>query len=622
MLARVLARRISKPVAKYLSIVYSMVLTWSAAGMAQLPEFQRNANGVGGAVSQVPSDSVYRLGPGDQIHVFVENLDIQPILGEYLIPTDGAIDLPVVGAVTLAGLTVEQASQKIASLYLRLYKEPHAIVRLVKPRAVDVVVAGEVAAPGTYTITLQNREAPTIVQFPRVTSAIQLAGGITLTADPRQVQLRRRQADGSEIVINLNLWQMIQTGDLNQNITIQDGDTIFVPSSTTVNLSELRQLASTSLASDINSPRTVAVLGEVTKPGSYVIKGGDAQSERLSEGLPTISRALQLASGVTWAADIRNIKVRRQTKSGTEQIFTINLWQFLQEGDISQDVVLQDGDTIFIPTNTEINQAEARLLRDLRFGNDASTPRTVGVVGEVNRPGTYVVQGGEARSERLSTGLPTLTRAVQLAGGITPMADIRRIQVRRPTRVGAEQVFQVNLWQLLSSGDFNQDLVVEDGDTIIIPTATEINPAEAAQLAAANFSPANIRIYVVGEEARSPGLGPTGESQVPSNTPLNQALLATGGLNRIRANKSEVELIRLQPDGTVNRRTIRLDLTAGINEQTNPVLRNNDIIVVSRSAISQATDTIDTISSLLVWAPRVEQFFILMQRLGIVNSPR
>lgn len=621
MLARVLARQISFPVAKYLTIVYSMVLTWSSSGMAQLPEFQRTAPGVGGATSQVPSDSLYLLGPGDQIHVFVENLDIQPILGDYLIPTDGAIDLPVVGAVSLTGLTVEQASQKIASLYLRLYKEPHAIVRLVKPRAVDIVVAGEVAAPGTYTITLQNREAPTIVQFPRVTNAIQLAGGMTLTADPRQVQLRRRRADGSEIVINLNLWQMMQTGDLNQNITIQDGDIIFVPTTTTVNLSELRQLASTTLASDINSPRTVAVLGEVTKPGSYVIKGGNAQSERLSEGLPTISRALQLASGVTWAADIRNIKVRRQTKSGTEQVFTVNLWQFLQEGDISQDIVLQDGDTIFIPTSTELNQAEARQLRDLRFGNDTSTPRTVGIVGEVNRPGTYVVQGGDARSERLSTGLPTLTRAVQLAGGITPMADIRRVQVRRPTRVGAEKVFQVNLWQLLSSGDFNQDLVVEDGDTIIIPTATEINPAEAAQLAAANFAPANIRIYVVGEEARSPGLGPTGESQVPSNTPLNQALLATGGLNRIRANKSEVELIRLQPDGTVNRRTIKLDLTAGINEETNPILRNNDIIVVNRSAISQATDTIDTISGLLVWAPRVEQFIILMERIGILNPP-
>ncbi len=413
----------------------------------------------------------------------------------------------------------------------------------------------------------------------------------------------------------------MRTGDLNQNIPLRDGDSIFVPTATEPNLSELRQLATAGFATDITSSRTVAVLGEVAKPGSYVIKGGDAQLDRLSEGLPTISRALQLAGGVTWAADIRNIKVRRQTKTGGEMVFNINLWQFLQEGDISQDAVLQDGDTIFIPTNIEVNPAEARQLRDLRFGNNTTTPRTVGVVGEVNRPGTYVVQGGDAQSERLSTGLPTLTRAVQLAGGITPMADIRRIQVRRPTRVGAEQVFQVNLWQLLSSGDFNQDLVLEDGDTIVIPTATEINPAEAAELAAANFSPANIKIYVVGEEARSPGLGPTGEAQVPSNTPLNQALLATGGLNRIRANKSEVELIRLQPDGTVNRRTIKLDLRAGINEATNPILRNNDIIVVSRSNLSRATDTIDTISGLLVWAPRVEQVIQLMQRIGILERP-
>ncbi|WP_199248185.1 polysaccharide biosynthesis/export family protein [[Phormidium] sp. ETS-05] len=154
-----------------------MVLTWSPSGMAQLPEFQRTAPGVGGTISQVPSDSLYLLGPGDQIHVFVENLDIQPILGDYLIPTDGSIDLPVVGLVTLAGLTVEQASQKIASLYLRLYKEPHAIVRLIKPRPLDIVVAGEVTLPGSYIIPLQNPNIPSAIEFPRLTRALQLAGG-------------------------------------------------------------------------------------------------------------------------------------------------------------------------------------------------------------------------------------------------------------------------------------------------------------------------------------------------------------------------------------------------------------------------------------------------------------
>lgn len=45
-----------------------------------------------------------------------------------------------------------------------------------------------------------------------------------------------------------------------------------------------------------------------------------------------------------------------------------------------------------------------------------------------------------------------------------------------------------------------------------------------------------------------------------------------------------VELIRVNANGTVTRREIKIDLQAAVNEQTNPILRNNDIIVVSGTA--------------------------------------
>jgi polysaccharide export outer membrane protein len=51
-----------------------------------------------------------------------------------------------------------------------------------------------------------------------------------------------------------------------------------------------------------------------------------------------------------------------------------------------------------------------------------------------------------------------------------------------------------------------------------------------------------------------------------------------------------VDLIRLNPDGTISQRTIAIDFSASPNEQNNPLLRNNDIIVVERSGLAKFSD--------------------------------
>ncbi|ERT07962.1 SLBB domain protein [Lyngbya aestuarii BL J] len=140
------------------------------------------------------------------------------------------------------------------------------------------------------------------------------------------------------------------------------------------------------------------------------------------------------------------------------------------------------------------------------------------------------------------------------------------------------------MWELLQSGDINQDPFLQEGDTIVIPTASEIDPEEVEALATASFSPETINVNVVGEVV-DPGI-----LQVPPNTPLNQAILAAGGFDSIRARKQEVELIRLNPDGSVTQENLTIDLAQGINDQNNPILRNNDIVVVSRSGLSRFGD--------------------------------
>lgn len=219
----------------------------------------------------------------------------------------------------------------------------------------------------------------------------------------------------------------------------------------------------------------------------------------------------------------------------------------------------------------------------------------INVVGEVTRPGGYTVspkQGTTGASEVLEVGattlredVPRLTQLLQLAGGITQKADIRNIEIRRQTRNGGEQILQVNLWELLQNGAASEDPIIYDGDTIRVPVASRVSPAEISQLSAANFAPDKITINVVGEVTRP------GAVSLSPNASLNVAILAAGGFTT-KAQQT-VELIRLNPDGSVEARQIGVDFAQGISDEGNPPLRDSDVILVRPSGLAQTSDSLD-----------------------------
>ncbi|MFM5945756.1 MAG: SLBB domain-containing protein, partial [Dolichospermum sp.] len=292
-------------------------------------------------------------------------------------------------------------------------------------------------------------------------------------------------------------------------------------------------------------------------------------------------------------ADVTQVQLRRKVGRSGEQTVSLNLKELTQTGRISQEITLRDGDTIIVPTATSLNVAEARNLFAANFAASQTSPRTVVVIGQVYRPGSYLVTAGSTGGGdggASGSGLPTVMRSLQLAGGITSLADVRKIKLRRPTRIGTEQTIDINLWQLLQSGDINQDIVIQDGDTIVVPTAVDISAAEATQLAKTTLSPNTIEVGVVGEVKRP------GAVRLQPNSSLNQALLAAGGFNDSRASKGSVELIRLNANGTVTKRPIKVDLSKGINEETNPILRNNDVVVVDRNVLAKTGDRVNTVA--------------------------
>ncbi|MEG5051832.1 MULTISPECIES: SLBB domain-containing protein [unclassified Microcoleus] len=355
-------------------------------------------------------------------------------------------------------------------------------------------------------------------------------------------------------------------------------------------------------------PLQIAIAGEINRPGAYTISsaaGPGGTAEQMGTQMPTISRALRMAGGITQSADVRQIKIRRPQRNAAEQIISVDLWELLQNGDLRADMTLRDGDTIFIPTVTSLNRQEAPTLAVANITGQSTQPINIAVVGEVTRPGTYTLaKEAQSRVQENEMGensglfaasetnggenvlQQTVTRAIKMAGGITPVADIRQIQVRRLTRAGTEQIINVNLWQLLEGGDVSQDLALQQGDTVIVPKAENLDATQDEQVANSNFSPDTIRVNIVGEVVKP------GAIAVLPNTTLNQALVAAGGFNKARAEMDSVNLIRLNPNGTVSQLNVKVDFSATANEETNPKLQNNDVIMVRRSGRATFSDNV------------------------------
>lgn len=466
---------------KFLTHSTTSVVLLTSVNLA-LPSVSLAQQRTASQTSSISTD--YLLGGGDRIRVNI--FEVPEYTGEYQVPPGGSINLPLIGSISVLGLTTEQAADEISRRYARFLKRPLISVNLLSPRPINIFVAGEVTRPGAYTLSLQGSGGDNPgLQYPTILAALSTAQGVTLAADVTKVQLRRKIGRSGEQVIALNLKEITQTGRIPQDITLRDGDTIVVPTATDFNVAEARNLFAANYAASQTAPRTVAITGQVYRPGSYLVTPGGG-------------------------------------------------------------------------------------------GNDGGAP---------------------------GTGLPTVMRAIQLAGGITSQADVRSIKIRRPTRIGSEQTLNLNLWELLQTGDLNQDVVLQDGDTIVVPTATEINPAEATQLATTTLSPATIQVGVVGE-VKKPGL-----TNLQPNSSLNQALLAAGGFNDARASSGAVDLIRLNPNGTVTKRVVKIDFSKGINEETNPILRNNDVVVVNRSGVAKAGDTVGTVAGPLGLIFNVLRFF-------------
>jgi polysaccharide export outer membrane protein len=223
-------------------------------------------------------------------------------------------------------------------------------------------------------------------------------------------------------------------------------------------------------------------------------------------------------------------------------------------------------------------------------------PLQVSVVGEAVAPGLYTLTSGEGSQVEGAavslSGLPTVVTAIQKAGGLTLNANLADVRLQRRIPGDASQLreTQLNLISLLRSGDKAQNPFLFDGDTIVIGTAPTPD-RDVMELAAANLSPQQINVTVVGEVV-SPG-----RLNLAANTPVVQAVLAAGGPKNWRGKRSDVELVRINRNGTATRQLITIDYNQGVSGLRNPPLRDGDTVVVNRSTFAVATDALDAVTT-------------------------
>ncbi|MDQ6968567.1 MAG: FG-GAP-like repeat-containing protein [Mariprofundaceae bacterium] len=241
------------------------------------------------------------------------------------VQVDGTVSLPYQAALQVSGLTSREVDEHVTKILERFERKPRVDVLVLKAQSKTVSIFGEVQSltrqptgPGTY--FLKGKES--LVNF------LSRAGGPGKDADLTNVQILR---DGKTVKLNLD--KAIKQGDWKENAILDDGDTIFIPS--------LAQ-----------SKRRVYVLGAVAKPGIVEFIGDINFLDAISK-----------SGGMSKDASLSDIRVLRASRDAP-LILPIDFKRFMEKGDLSQNIALQDKDMLIIPNRpiTNWNQWIAQML--------------------------------------------------------------------------------------------------------------------------------------------------------------------------------------------------------------------------------------------------------------------
>ena len=218
----------------------------------------------------------------------------QDIIDTFLVSGDGSINIPDIGKIVVAGLTLNDAISIIKNKVTNIFIGTEAFVTLDGIRDVDILVSGNALNPGVYTLTGNSN----------ILHALTMAGGISEFGSFRNINLIRN----GKVVETLDIYDLLIEGKFIPKKRLRSGDIVFVE--------ERKNL--------------VEVSGAVKRPAIYELN--DNQS---------LSEALNYSYGPKITADMRNVYLERILDGVLRIIPIVNTSQF-------ENIKPSDGDKIYL----------------------------------------------------------------------------------------------------------------------------------------------------------------------------------------------------------------------------------------------------------------------------------
>ncbi len=255
--------------------------------------------------------AAYRLGSGDVVQL---NVLQQPTLDRSLtVRPDGTAVVPLVGEVSMSGLTLREAEQLVLEK-LRLFNREISDVSLtvMQYNALRVYILGSVANPGSYTFEAE----------PSLWDVVRAAGGPAPDANLTQVRVVA-EGTGATMSAVHDISGILTGSGPADPVFLKTGDTVIVPGNA---------------AALVAPARGVQVFGGVAAPGTYLIN----EPTRLLS-------VLMLAGAPVETGDLKKVWWVHADQQGRHTSQPVDLVSFLQRGDLVGNPLVHPGDTVQVP---------------------------------------------------------------------------------------------------------------------------------------------------------------------------------------------------------------------------------------------------------------------------------
>ena len=263
----------------------------------------------------------YRMGPRDVISLTIYAGGELQNQVDLTISEKGTINVPFIGPVQAADLTILELEKIIAKpLAQDYFVNPDVIVSVKEYHSLQYFISGAVKSPGLYEMT---SKASLLELIAKAGGVVPERGNVAyIQRKSAEVDAKRRNANGlasQNDSIKVDLKKLLDQGDMTQNRGLESGDVVYIPPEKTLNLAESK----------------IYVGGEVKKPGIF-----DYQP-----GLTALNACIMAGGFTKFAAPNRTRVIRQQ---GDQQIILKIDLNDVKKGKI-EDVKLLPGDRIQVP---------------------------------------------------------------------------------------------------------------------------------------------------------------------------------------------------------------------------------------------------------------------------------